>query len=84
MQTPNQGDVMATNTKLAPPKAFLRVTTIAAMLDCSKGHIWNMLKDSRYGFPPAIKLSRQVTVFDAALVANWIEERRGQKAKEQA
>lgn len=75
---------MATNTHPATPKAFMRVATIAAKLDCSKGHIWNMLKDPSYNFPQPIKLSPQITVFDAELVERWIEERRGQNLKEAA
>lgn len=75
---------MTTSTHPATPKAFLRAASIASKLDCSRGHIWNMAKDPRYNFPPPIKLSAQITVFDAELVERWIEERRGHNLKEAA
>lgn len=72
---------MATNTQSAQPKDFLRAATIAARMDCSRGHIWNLCKDPLSGFPRPIKLSPQITVFDAELVERWIEERREQNLK---
>lgn len=63
------------------PKRFYRVPTLAAMLDCSKGHIYNMLKEGKL---TRIKLSPQVTVIDATEADAWIESRRGQNLKEAA
>lgn len=52
------------------PRAFLRVSTIAAMLDTSKGQIWNMAKIGT--FPAPIKISQRITVWDATEVEAWV------------
>ena len=65
--------------KLTTEKRFYRVPTLAAMLDCSKGHIYNLLKA---GELTRIKLSTQITVVDAAEADAWIESRRRQILKE--
>lgn len=54
-------------------KSFYRVPTLATMLDCSKGHIYNLLKA---GELTRIKLSAQITVIDAAEADAWIEAHR--------
>lgn len=64
--------------KPTTPKSFYRVPTLAAMLDCSKGHIYNLLKA---GELTRIKLSAQITVVDAAEADAWIKSRREQKLK---
>lgn len=70
------------NTDTTPPKAFLRVATIASMLDISKGQVWNMTKNGT--FPAARKLSPQITVWDAEEVQNWINQQLGKNPLQEA
>lgn len=64
--------------KQTEPKRFYRIPTLAAICDCSNGHIWNCIKA---GELTRIKLSAQITVIDAAEADAWIESHRGSETK---
>ncbi len=50
---------------------FYRVKTVANMLDCSKGHVWGLL---RKGIFTRVKLSEQITVVPADEVNSFIRD----------
>ena len=65
------------NSQILPRKEFMRVSTVAQMLDVSKGHVWNLIKS---GALHSIKLSAQITVLDTNEVEEFIGKYRNQQA----
>lgn len=52
---------------------FYRLPTLKAKLDISGSHIWGMVKAGK--FPKPIKLSENVTAWNAADVEAWAQSR---------
>ncbi len=52
-------------------REFLRVKTIAAMLDISRGSVWGMVRAGK--FPKPMKMSPQITVWNASDVKEFID-----------
>jgi prophage regulatory protein len=52
---------------------FYRLPTLQAKLGISRSHIWAMVKEGK--FPKPIKLSPKCTVWNAADVERWVQER---------
>lgn len=53
----------------------LRVSDLAPLLSVSKNTIWRWSRDKKSGFPPPIKLSPRVTVFNYEAVLSWLDKK---------
>ncbi len=65
--------VNATQQATTPPAQFYRLLTLKAKLGISGSHIWGMVKTGK--FPKPIKLSENVTAWNAADVEAWAQSR---------
>ncbi len=63
----------ATQQTLPYPAQFYRLPTLKAKLGISGSHIWGMVKAGK--FPKPIKLSENVTAWNAADVEAWAQLR---------
>lgn len=68
--TPNDNAPNATSPVL-PREGFVRLKQILKVLPISHTQLWRMVKDGR--FPAPIKLSPQVTVWEANAVRKYID-----------
>jgi len=70
------GDLIMVNAQqptTTHPAQFYRLPTLKANLGISGSHIWGMVKAGR--FPKPIKLSENVTAWNAADVEAWAQSR---------
>ena len=63
----------ATQQTTTHPAQFYRLPTLKAKLGISGSHIWGMVKAGK--FPKPVKLSQNVTAWNAADVEAWAQSR---------
>lgn len=68
--------MMQSNTATPPPTKFYRLPTVREICgNVSAATVWAWSKSDETGFPKPIKLSSNVTAWDAAQVEAWAQKR---------
>jgi predicted DNA-binding transcriptional regulator AlpA len=56
-------------------KQLLRANRVAELLGVSRTTVWRLSRNPDAGFPPPIKLSRNVVAYDSEALDRWISDR---------